>query len=145
MTRLLSCFGTALVFFLPGPSTLAIGGEPAWPQFRGTGGLGVAGEEMKLPVRFGPSKSVLWKASLPPGLSSPCIWGERIFLTGFDKGGQKLETFCLDRKDGMILWRRPAPAAEIEKCFPPNSPATPTPTSDGKSVYVYFGSFGLLA
>src|SRR5205823_2902719 len=53
-------------------------------------------------------------------------------------------TFCLDRGTGKILWRQPAPAAKIEKVHQMNSPATPTPASDGERVYVFFGSYGLL-
>ena len=113
-----------------------------WPQFRGPGGLGLA-ENARPPVHFGPGSNVLWKAALPGGNSSPCVWGDRIFLTAFDK--EKLETLCLDRRNGQILWRQAAPAAKFEPTHRLGSPATPTPATDGERVYVYFGSFGLLA
>jgi outer membrane protein assembly factor BamB len=118
--------------------------ESCWPQFRGSGGLGLAPEGMTLPVHFGPNKNVLWKTSLPRGISSPCIWGSRIFLTGYEAKEMKLETFCLNARDGRIVWRKTAPAEKIEKWFHANSPATPTPATDGERVYVYFGSYGLL-
>jgi outer membrane protein assembly factor BamB len=123
----------------------AMASETRWPQFHGLRGQGVTLEEMALPVHFGPSKNVAWKTSLPTGVSSPCIWDARIFLTGYDKQKHKLETICLDRADGRIRWRQSAPTETIEKFFPPNGPATPTPASDGTGVYVYFGSYGLLA
>src|SRR5262245_44065364 len=78
-----------------------------WPQFRGPDGLGVA-DGAAPPAHFGPGSNVLWKVPVPNGHSSPCIWNERIFLTGFD--GKKLETICLDRATGASLWRQPAPA-----------------------------------
>src|SRR4051794_9716976 len=81
-----------------------------WPQFRGPNANGVAPDAMKLPTKFGPTEHVLWKTPLPPGASSPCIWGDRVFLTGFDPSTKTLETFCLDRKNGQNLWRQPAPA-----------------------------------
>src|SRR5436305_2361203 len=115
-----------------------------WPQFRGPNALGVSVEPTKLPTDFGPEKNVLWKTPLPPGYSSPCVWGPRIFLTAYDKPAQKLETLCLDRNDGRILWRRTAPAGAIEKTHPVGSPAAATPATDGRRVYVYFGSYGLL-
>lgn len=115
-----------------------------WPQFRGPGGAGVAAESMKLPTDFGPDKHVLWKAKTPPGHSSPCVWDNRIFLTGYDKEKKQLATLCLDRHKGQILWSRPAPAERIEKVHPVSSPATGTAVADGKRVYVYFGSYGLL-
>ncbi len=34
--------------------------EPAWPQFRGPNGSGVADAE-KPPIQFGPAKNVKWK------------------------------------------------------------------------------------
>jgi outer membrane protein assembly factor BamB len=131
-----------------GLSGAALAGGPGdWPQFRGPDGLGIAPGAGKPPVRFGPQSNLLWKTALPPGNSSPVIWGERIFLTGFDKQKQALETFCLDRETGQIRWRRAAPpVAKIETSLhPTNGPATPTPVTDGQRVYAYFGSYGLLA
>lgn len=116
----------------------------SWPQFRGPGGRGVSNDEKPTPVDFGPNKNLLWKTPLPQGLSSPCIWGDRIFITGHDKAADKLETICLDRASGRTIWRKAAPAEKIEKFFTANSPATPTIATDGRSIYVYFGSFGLL-
>ena len=114
----------------------------SWPQFRGPNGSGLA-ESGDPPVHFGPSSNLLWQVELPSGNSSPCLWGDRIFLTAFDKS--KLETLCLARKDGRILWRQTAPAARFEPTHRLGSPATPTPATDGERVYVCFGSFGLLA
>src|SRR5262249_7640425 len=131
-----------------GPLAAARAEDPAklaawWPQFRGPGGLGVA-DGKKLPVQFGPKQNLLWKTPLPPGHSSPCVWGDRIFVTTFDKAAKKLETICLSRGDGKILWRRPAPAEKIEVVHAAGSPAVATPVTDGERVYVYFGSYGIL-
>jgi outer membrane protein assembly factor BamB len=86
---------------------------------------------------------VAWKTALPAGHSSPCIWGDRIFLTGFTPEGQKLEVLCLDRRSGKLLWRRAAPAERMENVHAVSNPATGTPAADGERVYVYFGSCGL--
>ena len=115
-----------------------------WPQFRGANAQGIASDGQRLPVEFGPD-TALWSVALPPGHSSPCIWGERIFLTGLDREAQRLETLCLDRRSGEILWRRAAPAGAVEEVHPISTPANATPATDGQRVYVYFGSFGLLA
>ena len=116
-----------------------------WPQFRGPGGSGVATADQPPPVAFGAEKNLLWKTALPTGHSSPCVWGDRIFLTAYDPARTKLETICIDRRSGKILWRRDAAADRIEKCHDIGSPASSTPATDGKSVFVYFGSYGLLA
>jgi outer membrane protein assembly factor BamB len=116
--------------------------ESNWPQFRGPGGRSIA-ENGSPPVNFGPSSNVLWKIELPSGNSSPVVWNNKIFLTSFDKA--KLETLCLDRREGRVLWRQPAPAQKFETTHKLGNPATPTAVTDGERVYVYFGSFGLLA
>src|ERR1700719_609397 len=71
---------------------------PAWPQYRGPGGSGVAADGDDPPIEFGPAKHVLWKTAVPAGHSSPSIWGNRIFLTTFDKQTEKLEVMALDRR-----------------------------------------------
>ena len=115
-----------------------------WPQFRGPNACGVSVDRNKLPVEFGPETNVLWKTPLPSGCSSPCIWDQRIFLTAYDKATKELETLCLDRTDGRILWRRSASSETIEKFHSAGSPAVATPATDGERVFVYFGSYGLL-
>jgi outer membrane protein assembly factor BamB len=128
-----------------------------WPRFRGPNGSGVA-ESARLPVQVGPKENVAWRTELPAGHSSPVIWQNRIFLTGSDRGtrkdagmnkiveeGAKLYTICLDRITGKILWKQEAPRPRLERYQPTNSPASPSPTTDGKLVYVFFGDYGLLA
>jgi outer membrane protein assembly factor BamB len=115
-------------------------GADHWGQFRGSH-AGVSLEKKTLPVTFGGEKNVLWKTAVPHGHSSPCIWGDRIFLTGVEFNN--LETLCIDRKSGKILWKRKAWHEFIERVHQVNTPATPTPATEGKRVYVYFGSSGL--
>ena len=128
-----------------------------WPRFRGPNGSGVS-ESTRLPSEFGPDRNMVWQTVLPPGHSSPVIFGDRIFLTGAEGGkrgdagrqkvvdeGGKLYTLCLDRETGKILWRREAPRPRLERYEPTNSPASPSPVADGRNVYVFFGDFGLIA
>jgi len=112
-----------------------------WNQFRGPGGAGICPDDKSLPAQLD-EKNLLWKSEIPYGLSSPCIWEDRIFLTGIT--GTNLETICIDRKDGKVLWRAEAWYEFIERVHRNNSPATPTTVTDGKRVYVYLGSSGLL-
>ncbi len=112
-----------------------------WPQFRGPGGL--AQGSGTPPVEFTPDKHVLWKAALAPGHSSPCIWGGKIALTAQE--GERLITLCLDRARGTLLWRVPAPEGPLEPVHRIGSAAAPTPCTDGERLFVYFGSYGLLA
>lgn len=116
-----------------------------WPQFRGPNAGGVAGADATPPVEFGPAKRLLWKQALPLGHSSPVVSGDRIFLTGFDPALKRLELICLGAKTGAILWRRVAPAAQIEETHIVSNPATATPALDRERVYAYFSSYGVLA
>src|SRR5205823_2339864 len=124
------------------PRSAENGSEVWWPQFRGPNSSGLGGG--KPPVRCGPGQNVLWKAAVGSGLSSPIVWGQRVFLTEFDQTSQKLVTVCIDRRTGKILWRRAVAAKEIEKVHELSSPAGATPATDGERVYVYFGSYGLV-
>src|SRR6187399_1967405 len=91
-------------------AAVALSAESSWPQFRGPGGLGIG--TGKPPVEFGADKNLLWKIEVSHGHSSPCIWGNKIFLSGLDDG--KLITFCFDRANGHELWRAVALADKIE-------------------------------
>lgn len=113
-----------------------------WPGFRGLAANGVA-TDAHPPLHFGASSNLLWKADLPPGLSSPVIWNHHIFLTG--TVGKELITLCLDRETGKQRWEQRVPVPKTEPVHAVNSRATPTPVTDGKSVFAYFGSLGLLA
>jgi outer membrane protein assembly factor BamB len=113
-----------------------------WSQFRGPNGSGVF-ETNHLPVVFGPDRGVVWRTSLPPGHSSPVLTSDRIFLTAHED--QKLFTFCLDRATGRILWRRETPRPRQEAFHEMHGPASPSPATDGRNVYVFFGDFGMLS
>lgn len=119
--------------------------SPAWNQFHGPNGSGVAADDDPAPVEFGVDRHLLWKADLPAGHSSPCVAGQRVFVTAFQADGKSLETICLDAASGQILWRKTAPAESIEKHHKVSNPATATPATDGNIVVAYFGSAGLFA
>lgn len=130
-----------------------------WPQFRGPGSQGIS-SETGLPIEWSATENISWKTTLPgPGHSSPIVWGDRIFLTVFEPTTMsrirsvlpipyspdgKLWVLCLDRRNGKILWQKEVSVKTIEQAHGTNSPASPTPVTDGMYVYVYFGSFGLL-
>ena len=113
-----------------------------WRQFRGPNGSGIS-HTRDLPVELGPERNRVWKTSLPPGHSSPALTQDRIFVTAFE--GQTLLTICLELKTGRILWRREVPRNRSDRLLKPNNPASPSPVTDGKNVYVFFQDFGLLS
>jgi outer membrane protein assembly factor BamB len=124
-----------------------------WPQFRGPSAQGIS-TETGLPLRWDATTNVRWKTALPgPGHSSPVVWGDRIFLTAYRAAGGlrsyfsnagELVVLALDTRGGKILWERNVGAAQIEGTHSTNAPASPTLVTDGKLVYAYFGSRGLV-
>jgi outer membrane protein assembly factor BamB len=126
-------------------SSLADAQSAAWPQFRGPNASGVAAPDATPPLEFGPSQHMLWKQPIPPGHSSPAVWGGRVFLTAFDPASKKLELICVAGKSGTVLWRRVAPPTEIEETHVVSNPATASPALDGERVYAYFSSYGVMA
>lgn len=122
--------------------TLSLSGQSTWPQFRGPGGAGISNEQIALPNELSLTGNLLWKSEISTGISSPCIWGDRIFLTGLN--GDSLETICINRLSGKIIWRNPVVPSKLERVHPVGHVAVPTPATDGERVFSYFGSYGLI-
>ena len=113
-----------------------------WPQFRGPNSSGVA-RDAKPPVNISPTNGVVWSIDVPWSPSSPCVWGDRIFLTTFADG--ELQTRCYGTRDGQLLWTRGIKPQKLETFHRTDgSPAASTPVTDGRHVVSYFGSFGLV-
>jgi hypothetical protein len=128
-----------------------------WPGWRGPTGMGHTGEK-NLPVKWGGQKqeNVLWKVPLFPGQdnarldnnqSSPVVSRGRIFVTTSywpagvsEKKYPEHHVSCFRLRDGKRLWdRRVKPGPWLLKDLRGGYTA-PTPASDGKRVYVVFGS-----
>ncbi len=124
------------------PVFAAESAPPNWPQFRGPGGNAVAPAQ-SIPLTFGPEKNVRWKTPLPAGHSSPCIWGDRIFVTGHV--GTTLKMICVRRSDGKILWERERTISKLLTYeHVAGSPANSTPATDGQRVVFQFDDYGVV-
>ncbi len=117
-----------------------------WTRFRGPNGLGVS-DATGVPVDFGPTRNVKWKAPLPNGHSSPVLTDTHIFLTGHsaEKDDYKLFVLALDRKTGKQLWQHEVPRLQHGRRENVNGPASPSPVTDGTNVYFFFQDFGLIS
>ena len=113
-----------------------------WPQFRGTNGSGVS-QARNLLVEFGPNRNVVWKINVPAGLSSPILAGNRLFLTAHED--KKRLVLCLNRQTGKVLWQREIMTDRTEPRHVLNDPTSPSPVTDGESVYAFFPEFGLIS
>jgi outer membrane protein assembly factor BamB len=130
-----------------------------WLQFRGPNGSGIAAGAT-VPTTWSDTKNLQWKTALPGrGSSSPIVYGERVFVTGYSGYGDgsadgsqaKLQRHlvCLDRSTGKILWDKAVPAELPEDPYAgyltEHGYASSTPVTDGQRVYVFFGKTGALA
>jgi outer membrane protein assembly factor BamB len=121
------------------------------------------------PVSWSETDNVRWKTPIPgKGLSSPVVWGDRIFLTTAVPHGearkfegehahgahdnmaptreQKLAVLAVDRRDGKILWQRTVRTVRPhESTHVTGSWASASPVTDGERVFAFFGSGGLYA
>lgn len=148
--RLVACLAT-LVFIDIVSATHAAD----WPQFRGPGGLGVS-EETNLPIKWSGSDNLAWKLELPGhGASSPIVLGDKVYLTcysGYGTGddSQRMEDLtlhvvCVNRTDGSIDWKKDVkPKLPESERVRDHGYAGPTPVTDGKSLFVFFGKTGVL-
>ncbi|HUY93354.1 MAG TPA: PQQ-binding-like beta-propeller repeat protein [Pirellulales bacterium] len=132
-----------------------------WSRFRGPNGAGVGADGAAAPLEWSDTKNLKWKAALPgPGLSSPIVVGDRVFVTCWSGYGDsrnqeateqdlKRHLLCLDRQTGKTLWSKTIDPVLPEEPFRgmnvENGYASQTPVSDGERVFVFFGKTGVLA
>lgn len=116
-----------------------------WPGWRGPEGNGRA-QEKNLPLKWNDQENVRWRTELPgPGNSSPIVWGDRVFVAQFVEKENRRALICLNRADGRLLWQSGVTYTEEEPTQESNPYCAGTPATDGKSVYVSFGSAGVFA
>ncbi len=113
-----------------------------WPRYRGPNGTGVSADR-NLPSEIGKDRNVVWSAKIPRGNASPIVIGGKLYLAAAE-GDERL-LLCLDASTGKQIWRRAVPKSRTETPHPINGPATPTPATDGRALFVFFPEFGLVA
>lgn len=133
-----------------------IAADDDWTNYRGPNRDGVARGDV--PLEFG-TKNLAWKTRIPGrGHSSPIVWGNKIFLTTAIATGaadeyapnpkkeHRLVVMCLDRNTGKVLWER-----NVKTVTPPDgyqvpygSYASNIPTTDGKRLYIFWESRGMV-
>ncbi len=127
-----------------------------WRRWRGPNGQGVS-QETGLPEAWSEdSANIRWKTRIPgAGNSSPIASHGAVFLTttygtpedDWEQTWQRDElhrvVLKLDLKTGELLWQTPIFFGVKGKVHYTNTRATPTPVTDGQSVFVTFD--GILA
>ncbi len=115
-----------------------------WPNWRGPTFDGRAAEQTGLPSKFSPKENVVWAAEMPgPAASTPAVSGDHVFVTGANFEEKKLYGMAIDRKTGKTLWKHAL--AEGFMTDERSNLASPSPTTDGKLVFFFFGEGSLSA
>jgi outer membrane protein assembly factor BamB len=100
-----------------------------WPGWRGANQQGRADEAATPPVQWSPSVPPAWTTELPgDGQSSPCVWGDAVFVTVAGPRSPSVILLKLDRESGRILWQTELTQATAS--------AASTPACDGHLVFV---------
>ena len=112
-----------------------------WPHWRGPRKDGTS-TETNLPLRWSTSENILWRLPLPgPGSSTPVVWGDRIFVTS--TMGEELVLLCIST-NGKILWQKRVGVGSRDSGQDDGNYASPSPSTDGKYVWAFFGSGDLV-
>jgi hypothetical protein len=140
-----------------------------WHQWRGphADGLAPHGDPA---IEWGEKKNIQWKVEMPgEGHASPIVWDNQVFVLAAVKTAREVEALeppkaeppggyktprptayyrfvamSLDRTTGEIQWQRKA--CEVlphEGRHGTNTYASASPTTDGRRLYVSFGSHGI--
>jgi outer membrane protein assembly factor BamB len=144
-----------------------IGGEPLsnWPQWRGPHLNGSCQTAKNLPVTWGTTKNVKWRAPLPSwSAATPIVWEGTVFVTSAEQGfhrpqkyrpGQpatpneagdspassgefdKILLIAINRNDGRMRWQKVI--SDGNRIYRKQNLASPSPVTDGVNVWVMTG------
>lgn len=168
----ISCLAAIALFC----GSVAIGAEPTaksaalenWGQWRGPLATGEA-PQGNPPLTWDEAEgtNIRWKTEIPGrGLSTPVVWGDRVFLTTAIPFGEalppkpstapgnhdnlavthrhKFVALAIQRSSGKILWQQKLrEGLPQEQGHHTASLASNSPVTDGEHVFAFFGSFGL--
>lgn len=141
--------------------------ERQWPGYRGYMSSGIL-DQAGLPGSFDFNKNIniRWRTEIPGmGLSSPVIWGNKIFITSAisqadntglkpgiygdvspvkDSSIHEWKVFCINKTNGKILWEKTSfKGIPKIKRHPKSTHANTSVATDGNHVVAFFGSEGL--
>jgi len=107
-----------------------------WPQWRGPSLNGVSTEK-NLPAKWTTEENIAWKLAMPEWSgSTPIIWRDRIFLNVAE--GNDLYLWCVDRTRTAVLWKKLLGSGNVK--MRKQNMSSPSPVTDGKTVYVMTGT-----
>lgn len=161
----------AVAALLPGAVVAEEGSDFAarrpynWHQWRGPDATGVA-PHAEPPLHWDAQTNIKWKAELPgEGSATPIVWENKVFVVAAVKTDRvaqnppqatedartvppsnyyRFVVLCFERETGKLLWERVA-TEEVPKegQHLTNTYASSSPVTDGRRLFVSFGSRGI--
>ncbi len=123
-------------------STSSVARSENWPQWRGPNSDGISAEK-NIPTKWSATEHVVWRSELPgQGGATPIIWDDSIFVTSAK--GDDLVLISISAKDGKQNWQQKVTSGNQDARAGEGNSASPSPATDGKHVWVFFGT-GVLA
>jgi outer membrane protein assembly factor BamB len=147
----------------------AVGKSENWPHWRGPAANGSA-PNANPPITWDAKTNIKWKAELPGrGSATPIVWGDEVFIVTAIKTERvaaaadlpkvdpnlsvkttaptnyyQFVVMSFDRRTGKLRWKQTA-AEKVphEGHHASHTYAAGSPTTDGRFLYVSFGSFGI--
>jgi hypothetical protein len=120
--------------------------ERYWPQAAGPHGTWSV-DATEAPIHWSGARDehFAWRTTLPEvGQGGIAIWGDRVFVTtlkpeeGKRPNGKEVIGYCLDARNGKILWtvELPGNAVSVPAYFFSDA-TSPSPITDGKHVWFF--------
>jgi outer membrane protein assembly factor BamB len=113
-----------------------------WPQWRGPAFNGSTTEKNS-PTRWTRTEGLAWTVAMP-GTSgaTPAVWNDHVFVSSTDNATKTCVALALDRKTGRELWR--VKATDTASKDDMSTFSSPSPVTDGRHVWFFFGTGDLL-
>jgi outer membrane protein assembly factor BamB len=137
--------------------SLVVSRAANWPQWRGPNLNGSTTSVQDLPVTWTETANVLWRLKTPSwSAATPIVWDQTVFITSAEPesprlgsngqarrigptgGPDKLFLLAVNRKDGAVRWQQQIDSGN--QLFRKQNSASPSPTTDGKFVWIMTGN-----
>lgn len=113
-----------------------------WPQWRGPNSDGISAEK-NIATTWSKTQNIAWRTPMPgPAGATPCVWEDRVYVTSAE--GDDLVLLSIDASTGKTLWKQKVGTGNKNARVSEGNSASPSPCTDGKHVWVFFGT-GVLA
>jgi outer membrane protein assembly factor BamB len=114
-----------------------------WPQWRGPGFSG-SSPDSSPPRQWSKTENVAWTAELPgPSAATPIVWKDHVFVSSTHREEKLLLAQAYDRRTGKRLWSEKV--ADGYGRDERSNYASPSPLTDGKLVWFFYGNGHLVA